>query len=221
MDIVIGLAAMQDAGFMHRDVKLENVLVRVDAQHCVTEVVLADFGTATSSNSPKTVVGSPGYMAPEVLQGKYDFNADVFSFGVLLSELIPKPELVRAVRAPDSPVPRAVVLPANTPDGWRALVRDCTQLLPSSRPTAQQVVARLRTLLEQENAPARQCLICMDAPRERRLLPCNHAVACANHAAILQARGDRCPLCRIPIEGIAPLGGSVATNPPRQPEVHT
>ena len=56
-------------GVMHRDLKLENVMVRGDNREGV-EVVLVDFGLAEYVDADKflyTRCGTPGYVAPEIL----------------------------------------------------------------------------------------------------------------------------------------------------------
>jgi len=72
---------------MHRDLKMQNVLV---TDYWVTKV--SDFGeskrwsTATDDEPTNTIVGTPYYIAPEILRGEnYDLSCDVFSFSILLA----------------------------------------------------------------------------------------------------------------------------------------
>ncbi|KAJ0389560.1 hypothetical protein ATCC90586_011680 [Pythium insidiosum] len=70
---------------LHRDLKSRNVLLTEDLQ-----AKLADFGVARerADHTMTAAVGSSLWMAPEVLRGeRYDERADMFSFGVVLSEL--------------------------------------------------------------------------------------------------------------------------------------
>ena len=46
------------------------------------------------------------------------------------------------------------------------------------------------------------CVVCMDAPKNRVVLPCMHMCVCEACAQLLR---DRCPVCRGPIERIAQL----------------
>ena len=81
---------------IHRDVKLDNVLVfsQVGTSHGTCK--LTDFGEsrAVSIDETMTAVGSPLYMAPEVIKGEqYTLKADVFSFGMLVLAVSLKGEI--------------------------------------------------------------------------------------------------------------------------------
>lgn len=75
-------------GVIHRDIKPENIMIRSDGV-----LKLMDFGIAQIIDTQKLtltgqLLGSPAYMAPEVvLGGNLDFRTDVFSLGVLLYRL--------------------------------------------------------------------------------------------------------------------------------------
>ena len=77
-------------GFVHRDVKPENILFREDGTP-----VLADFGiakavsSATNLTSVGTAIGSPFYMSPEQTRGQeVDHRSDLYSLGVVFYEML-------------------------------------------------------------------------------------------------------------------------------------
>jgi serine/threonine-protein kinase len=88
IDMATGLEHMHENGYMHLDFKPENVLVTRNAG-----VRLVDFDlTQPISDKPlklKKNPGTPGYMAPEQLQGEaITSRVDIFAFGVAAYELL-------------------------------------------------------------------------------------------------------------------------------------
>ncbi len=82
-----GLAAIHDAGIVHRDVKPANVLLLGDHR-----IKIADFGVARVEALGAThggMIGTPAYMAPEqFLGGVIDPRTDLFAAGVIFFELL-------------------------------------------------------------------------------------------------------------------------------------
>lgn len=88
-----GIAYLHSKGVAHRDLKLENLLLVTKDD--ITNIKIADFGLAKAAPTPgqlKTVVGTPQYVAPEVIQGvpgqTYDLGVDMWSAGVVLFILL-------------------------------------------------------------------------------------------------------------------------------------
>ncbi len=83
---IAGLAAIHEAGIVHRDVKPDNMLRMEDGR-----LALSDFGLATDLSNTGTVtvmVGTPHYMAPEIRAGEpATTRSDVWSLGVVLYEI--------------------------------------------------------------------------------------------------------------------------------------
>ncbi|KAL1827233.1 hypothetical protein ACET3Z_005645 [Daucus carota] len=100
-----------DNGIVHRDLKPENILLATKSSS--SPIKLADFGLATYIRPGQYLygtVGSPFYIAPEVLAGGYNQAADVWSAGVILYILLSgvppfwgktKSKIFDAVRAAD------------------------------------------------------------------------------------------------------------------------
>lgn len=86
--LACGIAELHRQGYMHRDIKDENVLIH-DTDNTIK---LVDFGFARylpkDERRTTTFCGSPLYIAPEIIKGRgYDFKADSWSYGVLLWRL--------------------------------------------------------------------------------------------------------------------------------------
>ncbi|QNP62879.1 Stk1 family PASTA domain-containing Ser/Thr kinase [Streptomyces genisteinicus] len=86
--VLAALGAAHRAGFVHRDMKPENVLIGDDGR-----VKVADFGLVravdTVTNTSGTVLGTVSYLAPEQIEyGTADTRADVYACGVVLYEML-------------------------------------------------------------------------------------------------------------------------------------
>jgi calcium-dependent protein kinase len=72
-------------GISHRDIKPENILFENESNE--GEIKLIDFGLSRKYNEEEkmqTVLGTPYYVAPEVLQGSYDQKCDIWSVGAFM-----------------------------------------------------------------------------------------------------------------------------------------
>eukprot|EP00440_Ansanella_granifera_P035819 gb/GFBE01038854.1/.p1 GENE.gb/GFBE01038854.1/~~gb/GFBE01038854.1/.p1 ORF type:complete len:474 (+),score=166.71 gb/GFBE01038854.1/:1-1422(+) len=84
--ILGAMSYLHSHNFVHRDIKPENFLMQNKDQKA--EIKVIDFGLAKnfnvgSSDVMKTKAGTPYYVAPEVLQGKYNEKCDIWSCGVI------------------------------------------------------------------------------------------------------------------------------------------
>ena len=90
--ILSGLAYLHSNNIIHRDLKLENILIKEIEKSKETNedlfiLKIIDFGTAKifdKNKKARAIVGSSYYIAPEVLNKKYNRECDLWSAGVIL-----------------------------------------------------------------------------------------------------------------------------------------
>ncbi|XP_061866194.1 serine/threonine-protein kinase TAO3 isoform X1 [Colius striatus] len=135
-----GLAYLHSHCKIHRDIKAGNILLTEPGQ-----VKLADFGSASIVSPANSFVGTPYWMAPEVIlamdEGQYDGKVDVWSLGITCIELAErKPPLFNMnamsalyhIAQNDSPT-----LQSNEwSDSFRGFVDYCLQKIPQERPSS-------------------------------------------------------------------------------------
>jgi serine/threonine-protein kinase TNNI3K len=143
---------------LHRDLKSKNVLLTADL-----EAKLTDFGISRE-RVDKTMtagVGTSLWMAPEVMLGqRYDDKADMFSFGVVLSEL--DRQALPYANAKDNYGSDTAILQlvaqgkvrvgfsSGALESMVSLGNACVAIDPKDRPTAAEALYRLQTILSQE-----------------------------------------------------------------------
>lgn len=147
------LSAVHHEGFVHRDVKPENVLVTGNDGELTA--LLTDFGLAKALGQPtithhSQLLGTMAYVAPELAAGRAVTTAcDVYSLGVTAYELL-------AMRRPFEADNAAALVHAHmaeplrrppevTDDEW-TLLSACLEKEPTARPHADEVAARLEWL---------------------------------------------------------------------------
>lgn len=138
-----GLARAHDAGIIHRDLKPDNVMVTSDGR-----AKIVDFGVAkltervgersgvSGITTPTSRVGTTAYMSPEQIEGKtLDHRTDVFSFGIVLYELLTGANPFAAAQYADT-IHNVVHLEPpmeRVPRELRRVVRRCLQKEPELR----------------------------------------------------------------------------------------
>jgi len=137
-----GLKYLHEHKLIHRDIKSGNILLNHEG-----ECKLADFGVSaqltTISAKRKTVIGTPYWMAPEVLQSSaYDFKADIWSLGITAIELaVGEPphcnvHPMRAIFMIPTSDPPTLPDPQNWSHEFNDFVRLCCIKDPKNRPSA-------------------------------------------------------------------------------------
>jgi p21-activated kinase 1 len=160
-EVIQALAYMHKQNKIHRDIKTDNVFLKRTG-----EVKLGDFGYAVQLKSTeehrKSAVGTPNWMAPEVIKGEpHSFPIDIWSLGILCRELA-EGEPPYAKLAPA----RAMMLiasvgapPIKDPDSRSPEFLDflgmCLKLVPADRPPAAALLEHpfLKTACEPAEIP--------------------------------------------------------------------
>jgi eukaryotic-like serine/threonine-protein kinase len=137
-----GLSAIHAAGVVHRDLKPSNVLLAKDGPRVI------DFGISVAADtSPLTrtgmLVGSPGYMSPEHVEGRDVGPAsDIFSLGAVLAFAVTGEGPFGAGSAPTLAYRVVYHEPSldHVPVEVRGLIQRCLAKDPARRPTARDLV---------------------------------------------------------------------------------
>ena len=145
--ICAGLAAAHDQGVVHRDLKPANVMIDGHGQ-----VRIADFGLAglaAEIHGLEIRAGTPGYMAPEQLDGReVSIRSDVYVLGLVLYELFTGRRAFRAgtieelqrLQEESSPTSPSRFVEGLDPAIERVILR-CLERDPADRPSSARVVA--------------------------------------------------------------------------------
>lgn len=150
--IARGVEFLHGQQILHRDLKSKNVFLFRDGR-----VVLGDFGTskvlASTSCLASTLVGSPLYMSPEILDDQpYSLATDIWSLGCILYELLTRKHAFGAASYPGVVMKvtqgKFEPLDDHLSEGLRGLVGQMLQLDPELRPAIQSVLEQVQALLD-------------------------------------------------------------------------
>ncbi|XP_035668179.1 serine/threonine-protein kinase Nek7-like [Branchiostoma floridae] len=152
-----GLRTIHDSGYIHRDLKLINVLVTAGGV-----VKLTDVGeTKRAEHITGTITGTAIYAAPEVKGRKvYGTSADIYSLGLILWEMWYGRTIADAMNDPSLKGltdGESIIMPHCPSDHirpipeWTTLVRDCMNKDPNKRPTALECLTSIRAMAVEDN----------------------------------------------------------------------
>eukprot|EP01114_Cavostelium_apophysatum_P001924 TRINITY_DN11689_c0_g1_i1.p1 TRINITY_DN11689_c0_g1~~TRINITY_DN11689_c0_g1_i1.p1 ORF type:complete len:869 (+),score=234.42 TRINITY_DN11689_c0_g1_i1:97-2703(+) len=179
------IAYLHSKDVIHRDLKSKNLLID---NNMVCKV--CDFGLARVMDSIKrkdkmmTIVGTDEWMAPEVTLGMdYDYKADVFSFGVVLVELITRTAIKntfkRSVREyfafPVEQFREVAKGIEGCPAEFAELAVACVDNEPKNRPTFLDIIKKLSDLLETLPTPKQIANIPKEVPEAVPASPLRHS----------------------------------------------
>jgi tRNA A-37 threonylcarbamoyl transferase component Bud32/uncharacterized cupredoxin-like copper-binding protein len=158
LDTAQAMLFLHENHILHRDLKLDNLLcVSTDPDDPVV-AKLTDFGTSRAvseknSNSYTVGIGTPIYMAPEILaKNPYDTKCDVYSYGVMLWVLYCQKEPYQHIEH-SWEIARFIIegnrekVPKDCPAEYAHLIEECWAQDPDQRPDFQHIVERLEKML--------------------------------------------------------------------------
>ncbi len=204
VQIANGLAAAHDKGIVHRDLKPDNLFVCRDGRVKILDFGLAklaaketpgvDGATMTQHTAAGVVMGTASYMAPEQVRGgQVDARTDMFSFGVVLYEMLSgkrafqrdsAPETMTAILKEDVPEFTETKLPVSP--ALERIVRRCLEKSPDHRFQSAKDLAFALEAVSQISGPktGAQAPILAVAPEQKSRIPI-YAAALIFAAAML------------------------------------
>ena len=142
--IVLGMRYVHSRGILHRDLKPSNVLLDENHHPC-----LCDFGSSRDFSQESTMTGLPPvtlyYAAPELCNedGNYNEKIDVYSFGILLYEIVTGKLALRHLNQLKLPVfisqGKRPEIPSSVLPFTRTLIERCWSGDPSERPSFNEI----------------------------------------------------------------------------------
>jgi serine/threonine-protein kinase len=166
LSIASAMAAAHNAGIVHRDLKPENIMQLPNGSYKVLDFGIAKLDAAALETTleggltlPGEALGTPGYASPEQLLGRpVDRRSDIFSFGIVLYELLtgehPFGHAARYAAAVDDPQPLPSGISATIPATVPLIVERCLQKAPALRYDSAAELERDLLAAREEAGPA-------------------------------------------------------------------
>ncbi|XP_078417126.1 dual specificity testis-specific protein kinase 2 isoform X1 [Cetorhinus maximus] len=205
-DLACGLSYLHSKGVFHRDLTSKNCLIKMEENGYTG--VLGDFGLAekipdNAEVEKLSVVGSPFWMAPEVLHSEhYNEKADVFSYGIILCEIIAR------VQADPDYLPRTVNfgldydafqnMVGDCPPSFLQLAFNCCNMDPKLRPSFPEIVKMIEEIMQHLQDEGQERSVNSEEVRETK--PINLQKSAGEKGLAMK----RCSPLRLPGDKIPP-----------------
>ncbi|CAG8508808.1 12275_t:CDS:2 [Acaulospora colombiana] len=158
-DMITGILQIHEVGLVHRDLHRGNILcqrfIKLDEGRDEYRFVIGDLGlTRKPSSDSKAFYGVIPYCAPEILNAaKYSFASDIYSFGIIMWELVTGARAFSNCGHDDSLKDRIISgerpqLTTNIPESYRKLMERCWTPNPNDRPKAQEIYETIGVWLQ-------------------------------------------------------------------------
>jgi serine/threonine protein kinase/WD40 repeat protein len=196
LQIIRGLAAAHEHGILHRDLKPDNIFITKDGRAKILDfglakLVLPDMdvtggvtaATRDSGTGAGMLLGTVGYMSPEQVRGgAIDARSDLFSFGVVLYEMVSGQRAFKGATTADTisailtqEPPELVTVNKDVPPLLDRIVRHCLEKEPAARfQSASDVGFDLESLSTLSSSSGQLPAVATEAaekPRKRWLVP--------------------------------------------------
>jgi len=184
IQIAEGLAEAHANGIVHRDIKPANIIITKKGVVKIVDFGLAKLATLTTITRSGMTMGTPAYMSPEQVKGqKADLRTDIWSFGVVLYEMLTaqlpfRGEYEQAISHAiiyEAPIP-ASKLNREIPAGLERVINKALQKSPENRYASMQALLndlrQVRPLLAKtQDQPS--ATVTLETPKEKPVVDKN------------------------------------------------